>query len=73
MAYGAKDPLTVLGAFDAEVIVGSDSKLATFYVIEHGSRNLLGKDTAVSLNVLKLGIPVNAVAMTIFPKFKGGV
>ncbi|XP_060808083.1 uncharacterized protein LOC132903525 [Amyelois transitella] len=70
MAYGSMKPLTVLGAFDANIAVGTKNKAATFYVVKHGSRNLLGKDTAVSLNVLKIGLGINTIQEKTFPKFK---
>lgn len=69
MAYGSNDPLEVLGSFEAQITVGPKTKLATFYVIKNGTRNLLGKDTAMYLNVLKLGVSINLVDDT-FPKFK---
>lgn len=72
MAYGSQVPLTVLGSFEAAIKIGSNSKKAVFYVVRDGERNLLGKDTAVALGVLKIGLGVNAVAdkTTAFPKFK---
>lgn len=70
-AYGSENPLTILGAFDATIMVNSEfpTVKATFYVVKNGTRNLLGKDTAIKLGVLKLGIGVNAVDGR-FPKFK---
>lgn len=70
MSYGSKDPLTVLGSFEAEICVGPETILAKFYVIKDGVRNLLGKDSAITLKVLKLGLQVNEVSVTKFPKFK---
>lgn len=73
LAYGSTQPLVVLGAFDAEIIVGSESTNATFYVIKNGTKDLLGKDTAIALKVLRLGHNVvNKVEeVQPFPKFKG--
>lgn len=71
MAYGSKEPLTVLGAFDANITVGTENQTATFYVVKHGSRNLLGKDTAIALNVLRIGLGIHTVEAKVFPKFKG--
>lgn len=70
-AYGSQNPLTVLGAFDSTIMVnnGLPGIKATFYVVKDGTRNLLGKDTATRLGVLKLGIGVNAIDGR-FPKFK---
>lgn len=70
MAYGSQKPLTVLGTFKANIRLGPNTKPAIFYVIEGGERNLLGKDTSISLGVLKIGLSqVNAVDanMEIFP------
>ncbi|XP_063534335.1 uncharacterized protein LOC134744451 isoform X2 [Cydia strobilella] len=55
MAYGSKEPLTALGRFEANIRMGSEEQEATFYVIKDGPRDLLGKDTAILLNVLKMG------------------
>lgn len=70
MAYGSDKPLTVIGAFDAEIGVRDQSQVATFYVIKDGTRDLLGKDTAMLLGVLKLGLEVNQVSVSNFPKIK---
>ncbi|XP_049886660.1 uncharacterized protein LOC126381182 isoform X2 [Pectinophora gossypiella] len=56
MAYGSDKPLTVLGSFEAQISLGPESKKDIFYVIKDGNRDLLGKDTAIALKVLKLGI-----------------
>lgn len=72
MAYGSKKPLVVLGSFTSYIKIGSGAGLdeATFYVIKNGTRNLLGKDTATKLGVLKLGLAINTIDGA-FPKFKG--
>ncbi|XP_075981602.1 uncharacterized protein LOC142980155 [Anticarsia gemmatalis] len=70
LAYGAKEPLKVLGSFDALIEAGSNSIITKFYVIKNGSRNLLGKETAIALKVLKLGLDVNSIEQKPFPKFK---
>ncbi|XP_026743690.1 uncharacterized protein K02A2.6-like [Trichoplusia ni] len=70
MAYGSKNPLNVLGTFEASIAVGPERKSAKFYVIKNGTRNLLGKDTATCLNVLKLGVSINFVHTEAFPRFK---
>lgn len=70
LAYGAKEPLKVLGLFDAQIKVCSKSITAKFYIIVNGSKNLLGKETAVSLNLLKLGFDVNSIEQKQFPRFK---
>lgn len=70
LAYGAKHPLKVLGSFNAKIKVGPKSLTTKFYVIENGSRNLLGKETAISLNVLKIGLDINSIEENQFPKIK---
>lgn len=72
MAYGSKDPLEVLGSFESTIAIGPEKQSAKFYVIKNGTRNLLGKETAMRLNVLKLGVSINSLdtETDIFPKFK---
>lgn len=70
VAYGSKIPLKILTSFNADIRVGSKTQNATFYVIDKGTRNLLGKATAIALGVLKLGLYINQVEMTPFPKFR---
>lgn len=70
MAYGSRNPLNVLGSFEANVTAGSEEHKATFYVIKDGTRDLLGKETAIMLNVLKMGVSVNSISEGPFPKFK---
>lgn len=71
MAYGANEPLTVLGLFEAEIRVGLQTICGKFYVIKNGLRNLLGKDSAIALKILKIGIVINALNEVQLPKFKG--
>lgn len=71
LAYGSNTPLTVEGSFETTVEVDGRKELTTIYVISGGTRNLLGKNTATHLGVLKLGIGINQVEITPFPKFKG--
>ncbi|XP_022836441.1 uncharacterized protein LOC111363813 [Spodoptera litura] len=73
LAYGSTTPLQIRGSFEAEIKTHGKIERATIYVIEGGSRNLLGKDTALRLGVLKLGSDVNHVEQKTnkpFPKFK---
>lgn len=70
MAYGSQNHLTVLGSFEAEIAVGTKKKREIFYVVKDGTRNLLGKETAVLLGVLKIGLSINAVSDGGFSKFK---
>nr|CAI5846928.1 unnamed protein product [Callosobruchus analis] len=70
-AYGSSTPLKVLGSFKSNISVGNNNEIATFYVIQNGTRCLLGKNTSIALGVLKIGLGVNSVEE--FPKFKGVV
>lgn len=70
MAYGSKEPLKILGSFESSIHVGQECQTATFYVVRNGTRNLLGKDTSLALNILKLGVSINTVSYNQFPKFK---
>ncbi|XP_036334769.1 uncharacterized protein K02A2.6-like [Rhagoletis pomonella] len=61
-AYAANQLLKVLYVFEAPVAVRKHSEsIATFYVIKYGKQSLLGRDTAIQLKVLKLGLGVNSV------------
>ncbi|XP_063391875.1 uncharacterized protein LOC134677371 [Cydia fagiglandana] len=60
IGYGGSAPLTVIGSFDTDIQVGDQLQTGTFYVVKEGTRDLLGKDTAIALKVLKLGIEVNS-------------
>ena len=70
VAYGSDKPLTVIGSFEADIQIGNQVGSGTFYVIKDGTRDLLGKDTAISLKVLKLGLEINTVSFDSFPKLK---
>jgi hypothetical protein len=54
-AYGSKVPLDVAGSFTAEVSIGMSTEVAEVIVLKGQGQNLLGKDTALKLNVLRLG------------------
>ncbi|XP_053601232.1 uncharacterized protein K02A2.6-like isoform X1 [Plodia interpunctella] len=74
--YGSKDPLEIIGAFDANISTNSKCITSTLYVIKNGTRDLLGKSTAIQLGVLRIGLQINAVqanltSEVVFPKFKG--
>ena len=60
-AYGSDQPLKVLGTFSASVKVGQNEVEAEFAVIDGKGAALLGKETAIQLGVLKLGIPLYSV------------
>lgn len=72
-AYASDKVLKVICVFDAPIAVYNDSEIvATFYVIENGSQSLLGRETAVRLKVLRLGLDVNRIEDVMpFPKMKG--
>lgn len=72
MPYGASQPLRILGTFEAQIEVGKNNKYATILVVKDGKRNLLGKLTAISLGVLRIG-QVNNIDNVPFPKFKNVV
>ncbi|XP_072936215.1 uncharacterized protein [Epargyreus clarus] len=71
-SYASKSPLNVTGSFETDIKVNKKSDHTTVYVIKEGSRDLLGKDTALRLGVLKLGIGINEITHSSkpFPKFK---
>lgn len=69
-AYGSKAPLNIVGSFETVIKVNSREDLTHVFVIANGSRNLLGKKSAINLGVLKLGIEVNQIKNVPFPKFK---
>ena len=59
--YGSKQPLEVLGTFSALTKVGETEVEAEFVVIDGEGEALLGRETAVQLGVLQLGVPVYSV------------
>ena len=61
--YGSDQPLETLGVFRAVVEAGSQSCEANFVVIQGQGVPILGRDTAMKLNLLKVGPQVNAVNM----------
>ncbi|XP_023312364.1 uncharacterized protein K02A2.6-like [Anoplophora glabripennis] len=75
MAYASDKPLDILGSFKAEIAINHNKQIGTFYVIKNGTKNLLGKDTAKLLRVLRIGLEnkVHVNALSAFPKFKNVV
>lgn len=59
-AYG-ENPLTLVGVFVAEIKTSKHKMNAEFFVVKDYGRVLIGYDTAISLNVLKIGEDVNQV------------
>lgn len=69
--YGSNEPLKLRGAFEADIKIGDKVEYATFYVIEDGTRNLLGKQTATKMGILRIGLDINQVENEEpFPKIK---
>ncbi|KAJ8735710.1 hypothetical protein PYW07_007330 [Mythimna separata] len=69
-AYGSDSPLKLLGAFKSSIELAGKTQHSIFYVVENGTRNLLGKETALALGVLRIGVAVNEIRSKVFPKFK---
>nr|XP_043068709.1 uncharacterized protein K02A2.6-like [Drosophila bipectinata] len=71
--YASEQLLEVIYVFEAPIsAVPNVEVIATFFVIKNGRQSLLGRETAIKLNVLRLGLDVNRVEMTTpFPKWKG--
>ncbi|XP_055612518.1 uncharacterized protein K02A2.6-like [Uranotaenia lowii] len=59
-AYGGQS-LRLIGAFTAVLKVGDASKLVDFYVVDGNGKILIGRDTATSMGVLQITIPVNKI------------
>ena len=61
-AYGSQVALKTLGKFTTFVEVGSCKTQAEFVVVDGQGKSILGRDTAIELNVLRVGRPeVNTV------------
>lgn len=71
IAYGSHTPLKIILAFRTMISTGKSCEKADFFVVENGSKPLLGKDTSLKLNVLKIGLPVNQINTVEFPYIKG--
>jgi hypothetical protein len=56
--YGSNTPLTVLGRFEASVLLDKKTYEIAFYVIDCDGTPLLGKQTARELGVLLMGYPL---------------
>lgn len=54
-----------MGSFEAVIKANNKTEQLSFYVIKNGFRsiyvNLLGKDTAIRLGVLKMGNGINQI------------
>nr|DAA65004.1 TPA_exp: gag-pol protein [Drosophila sechellia] len=72
-AYASDELLQIICCFDAPVSIGSNPEvIAPFFVIKKGKQSLLGKETAIKLQVLRLGLEVHSIeSVSPFPKWKG--
>jgi len=72
-AYGSQVALKTLGKFTTFVEVGSCKTQAEFVVVDGQGKSILGRDTAIELNVLRVGRPeVNTVEIE-YPGLFSGV
>ena len=61
-AYGSSNPLPVAGNFIADISVsGTTLHDVRFNVVETKGQSLLGRETALKLNVLKVGPQINNI------------
>jgi transposase InsO family protein len=60
-AYASESPLQIEAIFKAPIrTAGSNKEIpAKFYVIRGSNKSLLGRDTAIALGVLRLGLEIN--------------
>lgn len=59
--YGTSEPLDTLGKFEASVNLAGKDATAEFIVICNEGRPIMGRKTAMELDVLRLGPQVNAM------------
>lgn len=72
--YASDAPMHISGSFMATIRAGERDCTAKFYVAKSGQQNLLGDETAKTLQVLKVGFDIGRVSQSPkaeFPKFKG--
>ncbi|KAL4231673.1 hypothetical protein ACF0H5_009252 [Mactra antiquata] len=70
--YGCKEPLNLSGEFEADISLNDKKQIlkrVTFYVIKGKAPNLLSRETAVELGVLKIG-SVHAINEDIVNEYK---
>nr|CAH7764201.1 unnamed protein product [Callosobruchus chinensis] len=74
-SYANPAPLLLLGSFEAKFTVANKETNAKFYVVKNGQADLLGKETAIKLGVLQIGLNILEIkeesSKTPFPKMKG--
>jgi hypothetical protein len=64
IGYAANEEMRVLHSFSAWIQTNNPAKPrveAKFVVVKGGQRSLLGRDTAIAMEVLKMGAEINAV------------
>lgn len=71
-AYGSNEPMQIKGSFICLVQCGNRILEDRFYVSESGTSNILGRETSVSLGILRLGLNVHAVSEQM-PKLNGKI
>ena len=67
--YGSTKPLETLGVFKAKVQCDREQIEAEFIVIAGKGRSLLGRETAVQLGVLSLGLLANNVEVSLMDQY----
>ena len=60
--YGTSEPLDTLGKFETSVNLGGKDVAAEFIAICNEGRPIISRKTAMDLDVLRLGPPVNAIS-----------
>ena len=60
-AYASKEPLNIIGTFSCEVYISNRSIHTEFCVIKGQGVPLLGRESAIKLGVLKIGVDVAAI------------
>jgi hypothetical protein len=68
--YGSSQPMDIMCSFMADVKIQSKCVQARFYVAENSGRAILGRESAIALGVLRLGVEVNQVTKEL-GKIKG--
>lgn len=60
-AYGQNEALELLGEFDFDIEIGNRKSRATFLVLKGKGRALLGYETAVRLEILRIGLEISNI------------
>lgn len=67
-SYGSNTPLQVIGSFTANLNIFKTNSDEKFYIIKGGQTSLIGKETAIKLGILKLGLPIQNIITNPRPK-----